>query len=118
MPGKHKAVDAGAGSAAEGGRNEELSYFKTHTPPPNPDEAYFSHGGAPITGDVRLRVQRSVGLRNAALAAAVGGGGKGRAGAAVRMATRGEVDATRRRPSGHGVQAARIASSRLRSLHG
>ena len=50
----NKAVDAGAGSAAEGGRDKELDFFRTHAPPPDPDEAYFSHGGAPmsITGDV------------------------------------------------------------------
>ena len=76
-------------------------------PPPDPDEAYFSHGVAPITGDVRCRVQQSIaylGLRNAALAMAVAGGGKGRAGTATRMAERGEVDASRH-GDGHGVRA-------------
>ena len=82
----------------------ELAFFGTHMPPPDPDEAYFSHGGAPITGDVRRRVQQSIGLRNAALAMAVAGGGKGRAGTATRMAERGEVDASRH-GDGHGVRA-------------
>ena len=75
----NRAVDAGAGTAAEGGRGEELDFFATHAPPPQPDAAYFSHGGAPVTGDVRSRVQRAVGLRSAALAAVVRSG-KGRAG--------------------------------------
>ena len=90
----NKAVDAGAGSAAEGGRDQELDFFGTHIPPPEPDGAYFSHGGAPVTGDIRHRVQRSIGLRNAALAMAAPRNGKGRAGMAARMAERGDVDAT------------------------
>ena len=55
----NRAVDAGAGTAAEGGRGEELDYFATHAPSPQADDAYFSHGGAPITGDVRRRVHRA-----------------------------------------------------------
>ena len=64
----NKAVDAGAKSAAESGRTHELDYFSTHKSPPDADVAFFSHGGAPITGDVRKRVQQAVGLRTAALA--------------------------------------------------
>ena len=47
----NKAVDAGAGSAAEGGRDEELVFFGTHMPQPDPDDAYTSHtAGRPSRG--------------------------------------------------------------------
>mgnify|MGYP004361924931 CR=1 FL=1 len=93
----NRAVDAGAGRSAEAGRGRELDFFATHQPPPDADAAFFSHGGAPVTGDVRPRVQRAVGLKAAARAVA-GPMGEGKlpactaAGTALRMARRGDVD--------------------------
>lgn len=61
----NRAADAGAGSCAEAGRDDELRLFQTHSPPSDPDAAYFSHGGAPIIGDIRVRTLHAVGMRTA-----------------------------------------------------
>ena len=89
-------MDAGSSSSAESGRVDELAFFATHSPPPNADEAFFSHGGTPVTGDVWVRTQRAVGLRTASRAAAepvVARRPRARAGTALRMARSGEADA-------------------------
>ena len=70
---------------------DELAFFTTHRPPPDADAAFFTHGGAPVTGDTRVRVQRAVMLRSAARVGAAGRIAK--AGMALRMARCGQADA-------------------------
>ena len=87
----NRAADAGAGRSAEGGRDIELDFFKTHEPPPDADVAFFTSGGAPVTGDLRVHVQRAVRLRTAARVASPRDNAKART--AVRLARQGKLDA-------------------------
>ena len=68
----NKAVDAGAGSSAEAGRDGELRYFRTHAPPVDNVGSIYRHGITPVPTDVRVRALRAVGLRTAARVAATG----------------------------------------------
>ena len=91
----NRSVDAGAGVSAESGRDEELRFFATHEPLVHAPLAHYTHGGAAITGDVRTRTKRAVGLQTAVRASASGWRAAA-AGTARRMASnvrRGEVDA-------------------------
>jgi len=103
----NRAVDAGAGRSAEGGRDEELTYLQTHAPETSTPLAFYTHGGAPVTGDVRVRTQQAVGLRTAARAAARRGDGTAaKVGEALRMATRGEAHARATAMAFNGASAA------------
>ena len=46
-----------------------MRYSREHGPPPDAVDAYFSHGGAPVTGDVRERAMEANALRALARAA-------------------------------------------------
>ena len=86
---------ARAAARAQEGRDDELHFFQTHSPPSDPDVAYFSHGGAPVTGDIRERVLHVVGMRTAVRVVAgpqPGAIGAHAAAVALHLAQRGDVD--------------------------